>query len=197
MLRDFSVGRVTAGLPSVTPDLRLHGDKIQVALHRKRQLLMEDLERTVETTAKDGEMDTTNSLTQMGRTMCTPDIIKRLEKLNSRFIFEVSKAYPDLMGIYTVRHSEGGSQKVFVCGMMNAPNVPEFSIRNFREKKIPSPAGDGNWETTREFVSEIRGWRTVLARLIRERHLTYEAVDRVFEVSRGRDSHNWKLLTRT
>jgi hypothetical protein len=146
---------------------------------RQAEMLATQKAKDAETIAPDAGFDTTSAAQQLGRPMLASAIQAKLKTLNPSFIFERSVADPSKMGIYVF---DGVSNmgtlyagRRFVMGM-EAGMTPEFSIRENDGKKI---------------TSEIRGWRTVLVRLIRERLIARTAAENAFHINTGRESENW------
>lgn len=185
---------ITAGLASVTPEIR------QGRLIRERTRHLSDLEvkeqaiRDSYTVAPDGNFDTTDNESQLGRPMTSDDVKRRLGKLNKNLHYEVSSADTSKLGIYVIENrpdSLGVMQKGkrFVVGMQNGW-MPEFSIRHYVNENVPNASGE--WEVQKKFTKETRGWRTVLARLIKEKLITRAKADAYFAVNAGRSSRNWQ-----
>ena len=72
-----------------------------------------------------------------------------------------------------------------------------LNIRKYKKVRQLVPQGperQATWEEHMEFVGEVRGWRTILARLIRAGIIGQAAAEKEFEVYKGRDSKNWQTL---
>lgn len=113
--------------------------------------------------------------------------------MNPDFLFEIATGDKSKMGVYVVENRPEGVTKRFICGM-EAGYMPEFSVQHTEEKRIPDPYNDGNWLTVKSFVRETRGWRTVLARLLREKLITMPQIDAFFNPAYGRDSERWQQV---
>lgn len=145
-----------------------------------------DSKRAHAAEAMDGRFSTNDASAQMGRAMGHQEIQKRLLTLNLALIFERSHNYPDKIGIYIWDGTSNMTDLDPLCrgrrhlaGMMFGMN-PEFTIR----KTEKTPGGV-------EFRSEVRGWRTVLRRLIGAGIISLSAAERIFEIHKGRDSEAW------
>lgn len=186
------IERITAGLPALTHRVR----EALFTRERTRALsdeaLLRELEQNAHAVSADGEIDTTSSEAQVGRATTSQEMEKRLVRCNNRLYFEVSRGDPSKVGIY---HIEDRRLR-HVCGMENGW-MPEFSIRHFQEIRLPSPSIEGEWITRRTFTKETRGWRTVLARLLREKLITSSQIEAGWKVSRGRTSEKWQRATST
>jgi hypothetical protein len=160
--------------------------------------LTEEIGNASATTAKDGEIDVTNTLAQLGRPLTTQQFIQRVRRLNGNLIFEKSKSDETKMGVYIMAPMRDNStqslrrQKQFICGMENG-YMPERSVRHWEPDKIPDPDLRGGWKIVKKFTRETRGWRTVLARLVRQRLVTKTQVDKHFPPIGY--SFNWQQLT--
>lgn len=160
----------------------------------QRQHLLDEIARCEATVDSDGSFDTTDLMVQMGRPLTSQELRARLAKLNSNLQFELSPGDKSKMGVYVIENRDGQTVKRFVCGMESGFS-PEFSVRHFKVKRVPDPYQPNAWREVREFYRETRGWRTVLARLLRERLLTLPQIEVAFDTLGGRDSQNWQRLT--
>jgi hypothetical protein len=153
--------------------------------------MLEALEKeSAASDVRDGETDTSVLEAQIGRPLTSLQLEQRLKKCNSSLYFERAIADPTKTGIYQIR--EG--QKFFLLGM-EAGYMPEFSVRHVETEKVPDTEIDGATVERRKFVSETRGWRTVLARLLRNGLVTVGQIEQYFQVSSGRSSQTWQLYT--
>ena len=159
-----------------------------------------DWERNAATFEEDAGRPTTDPIAQMGRPFTRIQIEQRLKQLNPNLFFEVSKSDPTKSGVYIVQSmpDELGvlrSQKKFLVGMESGIS-PEFSVRHVVPERVPNPSCPGEFTERPKFIGETRGWRTVVARLARSRHIDLERAKSVFGVnSSGMQSKNWKNLT--
>lgn len=181
---------VTAGFAALTPDLRDAISKARQERERNRALLREDIQRERLTTSPDGDIPVTSLQAQMGRALMGYQIIQRLKRCNPNLVFEVSLHDKTKTGIYL----KTPTGKQFLCGMQTQLS-PEFSVRVPETKEIPHPDNTGEWVKVQGIKTETRGWRTVLAMLIRSKAITLEQAERHFEVNLGRSSKNWQTIT--
>lgn len=156
-------------------------------------------------TPKDGETDMTKPEVRMGRAIRVGDFKRLLTSLNPSLIFQLSNGDPSKYGIYVpVGKSRRVADKtlvqdiVFVVGMESGLNLggridegvmPEFSI--IVTEDIVVPDGDAIKKVPK-FKREIRGWRTVLAVLHQDGHLTEPQIEATFHISEGKSSANWQ-----
>jgi hypothetical protein len=153
--------------------------KFEIQRDKQKQAVALHESQNAVTIAPDAGRDTTNPL-EAGRMMRCGEIQKRLRKLNPGFSFELATADSSKTGIYI---SDGVSNpgtpysgRRFVCGMESGFS-PEFSIRKTDGLRI---------------IGEVRGWRTVLAMLIRSRLIEKTAAEDAFGINFGRESANWQ-----
>lgn len=165
--------RVTAGLPSLSPQKRYARDYRGVMRDYQEALIHDAQEKEQAASAPDADHPTTLLEAQVGRPFTGQEIAARLLKLNSNLLFERSLAAPDKMGIYL------GARKRFLFGFEYGYS-PEFSVRHVDDKG--------------QFVRETRGWRTVLMRLIRQQLISPGGATRLFGLP-SRTSRNWQSLT--
>lgn len=169
-------GKVTAGVPSLNSSKRRAITESQLSRIYQRACQAEYQRTEAAATADDGGRTTTDWDAQVGIPLVGPRIISRLRKLNSNLWFEVAEADSNKMGVYIMRPDmKGGREKQFITGMERELS-PEFSVRVTDEQG--------------KFKGEIRGWRTVLMKLIRAGHISEAGAYRLFGPP-NRDSENW------
>lgn len=136
----------------------------------------------------DGDFLTTDAQAQLGRPLTRQQLIGRLSKLNANLIFEQSRNYPSVGAVYVrdgvsnlddLDHNNRGRRHV--VGMEWTGISPEFTTRKIEYDQWGKPQMKG----------QVRGWRTVLQRLIKERLVGIAECERVFSIARGRDSQRW------
>lgn len=177
--------------------------KRATVFERTRQIsddaVKKDWEGNFVTHAPDGDRPVTSLEAQLGRPLSRLQVEQRLKKCNPNLFIETSKADPTKAGIYRVASipDELGvirSQKQFLTGMESGFS-PEFSVRHIEYEEVPNPSCPGEMTKRPKFKGETRGWRTVLAALIRSKNLVAGDANREFEINRGQQSKNWHLLT--
>lgn len=169
-------GRVSAGLPALDPLSRTLQDYRAEQQAKTRQMVAEAEQKQSALVAPDGDRPTHLMEAQLGRPMTSGEIIKRLKRLNPNLLFERSIADPSIMGIYVAEKNEYGRRHLFGFEFGYSP---EYSVR--------TTDAEGRFR-------EVRGWRTVLARLIRTRMISKEAAENAFGIP-TLDSKNWQTLT--
>lgn len=169
------------------------GARLPHSIGRTREIdranLLAELERDRDTLVPDGRVDVTNFAAQLGTPLTSQQVVERLRRCNPKLHFEVSHSDPTKMGVYILTSHE---EKKFICGM-EFGYMPEFSVRHTTIRRSPDPDNPGNWLEREVFERETRGWRTVLARLIRGRFITPTQAYSHFPL--GRSSKNWHVLT--
>jgi hypothetical protein len=131
---------------------------------------------------------TTDAAAQLGRPLTRSVLIERLSKMNPNLVFEQSKNYPHIGAIYVLDPTanlddpdERCRGRRHIVGMEWTGISPEFTTRKVELDEWGNPQMKG----------QIRGWRTVLVRLIHEKLIGAAAAERVFSISRGRASQRW------
>lgn len=182
ILREHAQGtnnRVTAGLPSLSPERRFNVTEKQLHHEYQRALRREVIHNAaIAAHPEDGSRAMDNAEAQMGIPLQGERIIGRLRRLNSNLYFERSIADPSRYGCYLLNPQvEGG--KEYLVGFEAELN-PEFTVIVNDEKG--------------EFKKFIPGWRRVLMRLIRARVITEARANAMFGPP-NRDSERWALYT--
>ena len=136
----------------------------------------------------DGNFLTTDVAAQLGRPLTRNKLIERLKKLNPNLVFEQSRANPEIGAVYfrdgvsnmdDLDHNCRGRRHI--VGMEWTGMSPEFTTRKVVNDQWGKPQMKG----------QVRGWRTILCRLIKERLVSVTDCERVFSISRGRESQRW------
>ena len=173
-------------------------------IDRQRQFQVEQKERIVQDRkdresyiAPDGDVDIIRdqSAAQRGRALQTSEIVRRLKKLNPALIFEVSKNFPDIGGLYIVENRPDpitniSPWKRHICGIPNG-EVWEFHRPLVVEEQIPEPEGLGQTKTVK-VEGQVPGWRMVLLRLIMDGIISPAQAEAMFHVTQGRSSEKWQ-----
>lgn len=144
-------------------------------VERTRQISSEALAHNIETgsiqIAPDGRFDVMDNEAQIGIQFKTEDFCKKLRQINTRFFFEVSRNYPDKMGAYMMlpdpyKPWQTAEEKRFIVGFENGW-MPEFTLREWKWQEYPDTDNPVGTMKVREFKDQKRGWRTVLALLLK------------------------------
>jgi len=136
----------------------------------------------------DGQFSTTDLAQQMGRPLSRQELIARLSRMNPNLVFEQSRANPAIGAVYfrdgvsnLADLDENCRGRRHIVGMEWTGVSPEFTTRKIEKDQFGKPQMKG----------QIRGWRTILARLIKERLITVPDAERVFSIAKGRESQRW------
>lgn len=173
--------RITAGIPSLSPEKRRDITEDGLMRAYQRSLQQDYRSNEEKATASDGAIEDVTDYEQVvGIPLVGARVIGRLRKLNSNLYFERSNADPHKTGVYILRNDfKGGQEKHFLCGMETDIN-PEFSVRVLGDDGKPKGI--------------ISGWRRVLMRLIRAGIITESGAHMLFGPP-SRDSENWARFT--
>lgn len=137
------------------------------SVERSRALHGQAEERAMAAVSDDGDIPTSTLEAQIGKPLHSSEIIKRLRSLNANLTFEVALADSRFMGVYFKGKHQFG---------MESGYSPEFSVLHRDDEG--------------HFYKETRGWRTILARLIRTRLITEPQANKVFGAP-SRSSQKW------
>ena len=136
----------------------------------------------------DGDFLTTDSTAQLGRPLTRQQVISRLLRLNPNLIFEQSRNFPHIGAVYvsdpTANLTDDDPKcrgRRHIVGMEWTGLSPEFTTRKLTIDQWGKP----------QMTGQVRGWRTVLSRLIHERLIGIAETERVFSIARGRESQRW------
>lgn len=186
-------------------------DARESAVERRQRLLAQELENHAVTVAPDDGHDVSNLMAQIGRPLSCHEVIDKLKKCNSRLYFERSKADPTKMGVYLhdptgVVYVNPQGETVVIKHLfgMESGVMPEFSVRHTTKTRVANqelfgkkePVAEIEWKVVDTFLSETRGWRSVLVRLLHAGLITRHDVETHFGWSPSRDSKNWHDQTR-
>lgn len=174
-------GRVSAGNPSLTSEKRR--DITESRLRRLYQIALqrEYRENEENALAGDGSIEDTTDMEQVvGIPLTGARIITRLRKLNPNLWFETANSDQSKTGVYILKNDfQGGQIKEHICGMETDMN-PEFSLRIVDAEGHPKGI--------------ISGWRRLLMRLVRARHISETKAAVIFGPP-SRESENWARFT--
>ena len=142
-------------------------------------------------------MDVTDHRQRTGRAMSGDTLQYRLRKLIPAIYFERSINDHSKTGIYLYSSQyDPGLYKghlMFVCGMESGI-MPEFSVIEAEAQRIPDAEANGGYRVEMSMAKEIRGWRTVLAMLLRRRILSAGDIEQTFQIPMGKDSQRWQEI---
>ncbi len=141
--------------------------RLLASREKQRAMVKAHKARNEETFRADSNRSRLDAAAQFGRPLKASDIQKRLRAIIPGIRFEVSNAIPSRTGIYK------GEQ--FITAMETGVS-PEFSVMVMQG----------------EFAVEgMRGWRTILANLIKSRCITIREAEDTFGILKGAQSERW------
>jgi hypothetical protein len=187
--------KVSSSAPSLSPDKRLITDCKELSKFRHDSAIDKGFAEQRRNAAMDGSRPMDTAEAQVGRPMSHDMVQKRLETLNRNLIFQVSPADNTKVGIYILDKTATEGRR-FIMGMEHGW-APEFTIRKLRWVKrlvVANPVPQ--YEDIPEYAGEKRGWRKVLAVLIRGRYISKVGAEKAFGLP-TLDSKQWQELTET
>ena len=179
--------------PQVIDSAKVENDlhqRTRAAEHEKQRKAADEAvaKQREAVSGKDGKFLTTDASAQLGRPLTRKVLIERLSKLNGNLIFEQSKNFPHIGAVYVIDPTanltdpdERCRGRRHIVGMEWTGMSPEFTTRKIEKDQ---------WGVL-QMKGQVRGWRTVLSRLIHERLITVSDAERVFSISKGRESQRW------
>lgn len=199
MLETQGAARITAGLPALTPDRRDRTFTVEKSRFLTNQALRDEYIGNQVCLAPDGNRDVGNWLQQCGRPLLTSEFMRLVKRLNPNVGSEPAIQDPSKHVLYveeSFRNDAMGweRRKRYLCGM-EAQIMPEFSVRLWKWDKMPDPSGLPQWVDVKKPTGEMRGWRTVLVRLMKERLVSPAGVEQLFKIAVGRSSMYWQAQT--
>ena len=184
----------------LSPEEIKEGERIEQTRAETTDRLKDDIQRNDALLRPDGDADVRNQEVQAGRRLHRHEIMRRLVKLNPQLRYHQSKNYPDIGGVYFAgyRHGfdnygiESGSPEFgewFICGMPHEI-VNEFSVPLTVKDRILHP--DCYWVNLDRVDGQMRGWRSILLRLLQMGLVSPAGIDKEFEITQGRSSQKWQ-----
>ena len=170
--------------------IRQANEALNVASRNKHKIAADEAiaKQQAAVAGMDGIYSTSDASAQLGRPLSRQIIIGRLSMMNPNLVFEQANADPAIGAVYLrdgVSNMDDPDPKCrgrrHIVGMEWTGLSPEFTTRKIETDIWGKPQMKG----------QIRGWRTVLARLIHERLIGVAETERVFSISRGRESQRW------
>lgn len=180
--------RTSSAAPSLSPEKRYVQDRTEFSQFKTETVLKEGFDEQRQS-FMDGEIAMNVMEAQVGKAMKSDEVEKRLGKLNANLIFEVSKADSGKVGVYLLDRMLPEGRR-FLVGMERGW-CPEWTQTKYEmEKRMTVSNPIPKYEWFKKYVSEKRGWRKVLASLIRSKVVTRAGCDRLFGIARN--SKRWK-----
>jgi hypothetical protein len=139
-------------LTTTTPQLK------RISGREKLAGLKEDTNKQLERYRLSDHDELKKSEKRTGQMLYHTDVIRRIEKLTHKRVWaEDSNNDTNVCGFYT----QFNGAKKFICAFDKGP-LPEFSHITTDERDLP--------------IKEMRGWRTVLTRLMQAKVITWAQV---------------------
>jgi hypothetical protein len=113
----------------------------------------------------------------LGWPMQPNDLIRRIQKLNPKIVVEPGGVRNAVAVRYPKLNENGELVKAYVTGFCIDMPLPEFSAVVVDARGNP--------------VRELRGWRTILAALVRQKCLTEKQVTLTFGNANGQRAELW------
>ncbi len=140
----------------------------------------------------DNGVSVTNQEAQLGKVLSTGDFVERVRRCNDTLVYQQSKNFPDRGGFYQwiPDPTEPSKQILKMVGAVTHGWIPEFTVRLVKKEQVPDVVSAGNLVTTVTPTGLVKGWRTCLAALYRQRLVTRSAIEQHFP-HLNRDSMYW------
>lgn len=172
-------GRVTQGMPGLTPAHRATVTYRQRQRDKTRRLVAESEQAETALTGPDGQRPTTEYAAQRGMELPFRTVMARLLSLNPNLYFEPSLHDSTLVGVYLLDPTAKAGRRFICTGGRHDRPLPEFTVNQRDEGGRYRP---------------VIGWRYILSRLIRARYISKSRADVLFGPP-NRDSFLWQQLT--
>lgn len=161
---------------------------------KQKRILSEAERKRDEVLAMDGGYEVDSWEQQAGRPLHSSKIIEKLTRMSPLVSFERSVADKTKMGIYfrdNISNLDDAYYRGrrFVCGF-EAGISPEFSIAHVKEVAFYNEQTEKQ-DYRKEWAGQVRGWRKVLAVLIKAKIISRSAAEKEFDILKGRESKKW------
>lgn len=186
----FWAQRTSSVAPSLSATSRFLKDSQAVTNFNHQTAIDEGFRNAKRDTIADNGRPVTVLEARMGKMLKRDQIEKMLKSLNPNLLFEVSKADTSKIGCYIVdKKSKEGRR--FLCGFENGWS-PEFTVvHTKKERRMVQPINSAPiWEDVEEYVGEKRGWRKLIASLIKSKVINKTRAEKVFGLP-THDSQRW------
>lgn len=166
-------------LVQVAPGVTVDGRKIECLPYAEANIRYkeEQIEPLHDTYRLWDHNDLKNLHKRSGIWIHSSELIYRVQKLNPRIFVEQQINYPDEWGFY----ADVLGKQTYVSGF-SKHWMREFSAIQVDERNL-------------QLGDELRGWRTVLLRLLTLGVLEWRSVLRTFGDSEGVNAYRWKIYT--
>lgn len=141
--------------------------------------LREDTDLKLEQYRLTDQDELANAEKRTGCQMHHSELVLRIQRLNSAIRVEQSINFANCLSLYTVSSMTGVYSYL---SYVDKGWMPEFTILLLNSRKLP--------------YHQIRGWRTILVRMLNLKALKWEGVRRVFGDAMNANSSRWERETR-
>lgn len=179
--RDERVQRSSSTAPALSALQRAIADRKGYSLQRSIDTVSDQMERDAHYIAPDGDRPRDVKEAGIGKPMAGLEVQRILKTLCPSILFEDSPVKGRICLNYVLRDEVLGQIKHNICSMERGL-MPEFSILNVKEEQMMNKE-TGGVQTLRkidELNPETRGWRTVLAKLIRAGIIGSGTIEKAF-----------------
>ena len=171
--------RASSVAPSLSPEKRYLIDKAKFDHFKSQEIIREAFNEKREAGAfVDGDIPQNSAEAQVGKPLNSNEVEKRLKRLNSDLLFEVSMADEGKVGIY-VLDEQAKEKRRFVCGMERGW-MPEWTVTRYEIERRLVESFPPKYENFKVYKGEKRGWRKVISRLITMKLISKVGADKVF-----------------
>lgn len=166
-------------LVEVAPGVTVDGSKIECLPYQEAKIRYqeEQIEPLHDTYRLWDHNDLKNLHKRSGQWMHSSELIYRVQKLNSGVFVQQQINYPDEWGFY----ADVLGKQTYVSGFS------KFWMREFSAIQVD--------ERNLQLGDELRGWRTVLLRLLTLGILEWRSILGTFGDSDGINAYRWKIYT--
>jgi hypothetical protein len=153
-----------------------HRARAEERVLRTQQISLDGMSQTTRDARFAGRGGVTDMSTQLGEMLSAEQFMARLRKINPDIVL---RPHPKQAGIGLLYLVVGDQQiYLFPC---ESDWMPEWSVLAEDEARKPVHEVHGHWQKVAVPGREIkRGWRTVLLRLVQQRVVALDAVEREF-----------------
>jgi hypothetical protein len=185
--KDAEAGKVTAGLGSISPLTRALRDVAGYKAEYQQQVVDEAQLKADNAVASDAGRPRISLDAQMGTPRTGQWLRKKVLALlpHAKIKTVLQSDGTDNYNLYLDSRDEAGNAiEIFVGGWPAAKLMPEFSKMNWKlQNRVNKDTGERYVETVIDPIDpEIRGWRTIAVRLVRNGAITRAAYDKSFGV---------------
>jgi hypothetical protein len=192
--------KATSAAPGLSPEKRAVADVTEFQRFKQEVNIQEGFDKQRALNIVDNGRSVANEQARMGKMLSNADLEKRLKVLNANIHVEEAMSNASVLGIYILGNFgelPNGEKlnKRFVC-RMDRGWMTEGDVHKFKLVKRLIQTNPPEWEYIPELdVNDMRrGWRSILATLLKGGYITEAGIMRVFGPPSW-DSANWQQAT--